>query len=288
MKPQSNRRTAALYIVAAASLCGLANTHAATCALVPSGRAHIEEVQRASLLGEMKFAELEKDLAKLHKKNMAAEGGDLLTMRDMQNLQRLSGQEEKLVRMWAQERPESFFAQLNAAAFYVDQAFFARGPKASTGVSRNQWSNARKIREVAVGYAKKAMALDARSALPQAALIGLAAIDGKADGRTPGEWLQSANEVDPINMAARVMATTYLSPRWGGSFEQLDQMATQAARTLPAATAHYLRYNVVMAKASHYEVMEKDNTKAQGLYKQARDMCENSETAREGFVRTYR
>ena len=134
---------------------------------------------------------------------------------------------------------------------------------------------------------QKAMALDARSALPQAVMFGVAAGSGQAGGRSTAQWLAAANQADPKNLAARVQAVNYLSPRWGGSFEQLDEMTAQAASVLTPAAAHYLKYNVVLARASHAEVIEKDTPAAQALYKQAQGMCANSSVAREGAVRTY-
>ena len=62
------------------------------------------------------------------------------------------------------------------------------------------------------------MALDARSALPQTMLIGLAAMENQVGGRTAAQWLQAADQADPKNLADRVNALNYLSPRWGGSW----------------------------------------------------------------------
>lgn len=272
-----------------AILCFSAATavYAAQCPLVPDGRATLEESERADLLGELKFEELDKEMAKQHKKNLASDGKDLLTLRDLLGLQQLSMQEEKLMRMWAEQRPKSFFAQLNAGIFYGNKAFGARGDGPASGVSNSQWANVKKLSATAQSYLQQAMALDARSALPQTMMIGLAAMESQAGGRTAVQWLQAADQADPRNMAARVNAINYLSPRWGGSFETLDQMVSQAGKSLPAGGAHYLQYNLVLAKASHHETMEKDRSKAQAFYKQAKGMCENSEVARSGMVRTY-
>lgn len=78
-----------------------------------------------------------------------------------------------------------------------------------------------------------------------------------------------------------------MSPRWGGTFEALEQMVSQASARLSKKSAHYLQYNLVLAKASHYETFEGDRAKAQEFYKQASNMCQNSETARKGILRMY-
>lgn len=264
-----------------------ATSHAAQCPLVPKGVAEMEDTERAQLLGEFKFQELENVLAKKHKKNLSSPGGDLLTLRDIVNLQQMSGGGDKLVRMWVDQRPDSFFAQLNAGIYYVNQAFGVRGQGAASTVGSKQVREIEKISQQAQAHLQKAAALDPRSALPQATMIGLAAMLGKVDSRTSEQWLQTANQIDPKNLAARIQAVSYLSPRWGGSFELLDQMATQAEKPLSSEAAHYLKYNVVIAKGSHFEVIERDKAKAQAMYKQAKSMCDNSETARDGIVRTY-
>jgi hypothetical protein len=64
-------------------------------------------------------------------------------------------------------------------------------------------------------------------------------------------------------------------------------MVQQAESALPAQDIHYLRYNIMMARASHEEVIAKNKQKAHELFKQAKDMCENSETAQAGVIRNY-
>lgn len=257
------------------------------CPLIPTGVAEMEETERAQMLGDFKYAELEKELAKQHSKNLSSAGADLLTVRDLLNMQQVAGGQENLMRMWADERPQSFFAQLNAGLYYVNQAFYARGNEAASQTSSAQMRKAKQITDVAQGYLQKAMALDLHSALPSAMMIGLASIQGEAGGRNASQWLQAANQIDPKNLSARIQAVNYLSPRWGGSFEALDQMASQADGALSKEGAHYLKYNIVIGKASHYEVIERNGAKALEFYKQAKAMCDNSQSARSGIVRNY-
>lgn len=264
-----------------------ATAYAQQCSLVPSDRAHIDDLQRSRLLQGMKFSELEQDLTKLHKKHLASDGKDLYTLRKLYDLQKHIDNDGKLLRMWVDEEPQSFFVQITTGLVYFNKAFSARGQKAASDVSKDQWNNAKKVSEEAVAHLQKAMELDSRSALPSAFMIGLAAMNGKAAGHTAEEWLQVANKTDPENIAARINAISYLSPRWGGSFELLEQMIVDAKKSLPKDTVHYLEYNLVLEKASHYEVIEGNQSKAHDLYKEAKSMCENSGTAQVGILRTY-
>ena len=278
----------ALAAVAAAAALGMlapGMAHAGECALVPKDSTGVESYEPSRLLDTGKFAQVDAALEKLHKKNLSSDGGDLLTLRTMNDL--LAGRQENLVRMWADERPQSFFAQLAAGIFYSDRAANARGNRTISQTSKDQLRQMSALDDKSMVYLKKAMQLDPRSALPHGMMLVIAGQEGQADGKTAEQWLQAANQVDPKNMMARIQAVRYFSPRWGGSYELLDQMVQQAAKSLSAQSAHYLEYNVVLAKASHEEVIAKNKSKAHELYKRAKGMCENSETAQEGLVRTY-
>lgn len=191
---------------ALASLLICATSYAAECSLIPDGLAHIEDSDRADLLNEIKFAALNKEWEKQHQQNLRAEGGDLLTLRQMLAMQSMADDGNKLARMWADQQPHSFFAQLNAGIYYANQAESARGNKAANQVSANQWEQVRRMRDLAAPYLNKAMALDPQSALPQNIWLGLARMEGTAGGKTPSQWLDTATQADPKNMAARITA----------------------------------------------------------------------------------
>jgi len=275
-------------VIAVAGVFNIGSAQADQCPLVPDGRASMEGSQAADLLSDGKFEQVEAILEKWHRKNLSSEGGDLLTLRNINELLQLSMRQENLVRMWADERPQSFFSQLTAGIYYIDDAGHVLGGRPMSQVSPGQLKKVRQLNETAAGYLHKAMQLDPRSALPQGMMIDVACVQGQVDGKTAEQWLQAANEVDPKNLAARIQAVNYLSPRWCGSFELLDQMVQDAAKSLSAESAHYLEYNVVLAKASHEEVIAKNKLKANELFKRAKNMCENSDAAREGVIRTYR
>jgi hypothetical protein len=289
MKPFNTiKTTVSAFTLATAGLLAVGSVQAASCPLVPSDTASMEGFETGQLLKDGKFEQVEARLEKRHRKNLSSDGGDLLTLRDVYELLQISMRNENLVRMWADQRPQSFFSQFTAGIFYADQASFALGGRPMSQVGKSVLAQAQKFDQTAVGHLQKAMQLDARSALPHSLMLGIAARERQAGGKTPEQWLQAANQADPKNLAARINATIYLSPRWGGSFELLDQMTQQARKSLSSGGAHYLEYNVVLAKASHEEVIANNKPQAQTLYKRAKEMCDNSEKAQEGIVRTYR
>ena len=285
--PKIKTALMATVLTVALGVFSAGSAQAGECALSGERKATLEGLDAANLLRSGKFAQLEDYLQKRHKKNLSSEGGDLLTARNIYELLQLSMREENLVRMWTDERPESFFSQLTAGYFYADKAGNIGGGRPLSKLNKNQLKNMRDLQDKAVAYLQKAMQLDPRSALPQGVMIGIACQQGQAAGKDAEQWLQAANQADPKNLDARIAATNFLSPRWCGSFELLDQMVQQASKSLPAKDARYLEFKVVLAKASHEEVIAKNKPKAHELYKRARSMCENSEGAQDGVVRTY-
>jgi tetratricopeptide (TPR) repeat protein len=285
----------------ALSILAIGNVYATQCSVIPPDNdTSINDLDRNNkkavtareyyetwtLLRDAQFPKVEAILEKRHQKNLASDGGDTLTLRNLSNM---IGNSDTgtLVRMWTDQYPQSFFAQLTAGLFYQQQAGNARGSQTISKTSGNQLSEMSKRDEKAIAYLKKAMQLDPHSALPQSILLGIAAREGQAAGKTAEEWLQAANQADPKNLAARIQATNFLSPRWGGSFELLDQMVQQAKKSLSAQGIRYLEYAVMIAKANHEEVITKNKSEAQALYKRAKEICENSGVAQEAIIRTY-
>ncbi|MDR1969263.1 MAG: DUF4034 domain-containing protein [Burkholderiaceae bacterium] len=274
--------------VATAGIMAADRVQAGQCSvIINEDKANMEDSQTGELLQDGKFAQVDERLEKKHRKNLSSDRGDFQTMIDIDHLIKISGQTENLLKMWVDQRPQSFFAQYSAGSFYFDESSHIFGGRPMSEASPSQLERAKGLREKAVAYLQKAMQLDPRSALPHAIMLDIAAYQGQAAGKNSEQWLQAANQVDPKNLAARMQALGFLSPRWGGSFELLDQIAEQAKKSLSTQGSRYLDYRVVMAKASHEEVIAQNKSKANELYKRAKEMCENSEAAQEGIVRTY-
>jgi hypothetical protein len=257
------------------------------CALVPSDVANIETFELGEQLREGKFAEVESALLKRHQKNLSAEGGDLLTLRDISEVIQLSGGETNVIRMWADQRAQSFFSQLAAGIYFANNAASVLGGRPTSQATPSQLKTMQGLQQTAETHLQNAIRLDQKSALPHSIMLGIAQTKVPASGQSATQWLQTANSIDPKNLAARINAVNFLSPRWGGSFELLDQMTAQADKSLSTQSAHYLRYNVQLAKASHEEVITKNKSLSHPLYKRALEMCANSKAARDGSIRTY-
>ena len=265
--------------------CLAQGAQAASCDMAARRLATMDGVNRAKLLQGGNFAKLDKEMDALMQQTGKSGRTDADMLGDLMMVHQLSGREIKLLRAWASDQPQSFLAQLALGIAYTESAGFYRGQGSAANTSRNQLDNMKKLYQSADEPLQKALQLNPKSALPYTGFMAAAAM-GASTGTTVQAYLQAANKADPKNLAARLTAMAYLSPRWGGSFELVDEVVKQAQSALPADQFKYLQYRAVMEKASDFEVIEKKPREANALYAQAKAMCDNAEAARDGWGRT--
>lgn len=88
--------------------------------------------------------------------------------------------------------------------------------------------------------------------------------------------LTRANKIDPQNYIVRKMAVHRLAPRWGGSFEDLDNIITQSKSSkLNATDLRRLEFSVLFEKGSQFKNIEKRPLEALPYFTQAAKMCDS-------------
>lgn len=244
-------------------------------------------VDRAKYLKIGDYQKLDADLEKLWSEHKKGRRSDLMITRDLYELVQMSGRDLSLFKEWAEKSPNSFFANLAYGSYLTEEANTARGFESASRTSQRRLAAMRDIQQRATRHLDAARKIRPDSALPYASLIVMAATQDGSAGVQP--LLQAANKLDSKNLSARVAAMSYLDPRWGGSFELVDGVVTEAQQArLPDGQIHYLRYNLTMVKASHAESITRDKPAARQLYRDALRMCGNSEGAEAGIGRTGR
>lgn len=257
------------------------------CALVYSGTASMEGFNRSTFLKTGEYKKLESDFEGLLIEHNKGRRSDLFIIRDITELLALINGAEGTLADWVEKNPNSFFANLANGIYHTNRGSNLRGSSFASKTQNSQFSAMKEAHLVAEKYLNAARKLKPNSALPYSSLIVIAA--NQSGNVNVDAHLKAAIQADPKNLSARVSATSYLSPRWGGSLEQLDGILVEAtAAKLPDAHLHYLKYNATIEKASHYEVVEKDKKTAYLNYKEAFTMCSNSSGAPSGMARTVR
>ncbi|MFN4117522.1 DUF4034 domain-containing protein [Acidovorax sp.] len=268
-------------------------THAASakmpagCELVYNGTASMAGAQRTKYLQLGDYAKLDTELEALWREHQKGRRSDLMIVRDLYEMFQMSGRDMALLKEWAEKTPGSFFANLAYGGQLMEQAHEARGYQSAARTSKQQLAAMQAIQQRGLQYLEAARKLKPDSALPFGGLIVMAGT--REGGYAVVPVLQAANKADPKNLSARVAAMSYLEPRWGGSMDQVEGIVTEAQQArLPEAQVNYLRFNLVMTKASNQEAIVGNKAAARELYREALRMCNNSETAESGLQRTGR
>lgn len=257
------------------------------CELVYSGTATMEGSNRTKYLKIGDYQKLDASLEKQWVEHKKGRRSDLMITRDLYELVQLSGRDLSLFQEWAEKNPNSFFAILAYANYLTEEANTARGFESASRTSQRQLAAMRDIQKRATRHLDVARKIRPDAALPYTSLIVMAATQEGSAAVAP--LLQTANKLDHKNLSARVAAMSYLEPRWGGSFDLVEGVITEAQQArLPDGHIDYLRYHLVMTKASHFESIMRDKPAARQLYRDALRMCGNSEGAEAGIGRTGR
>lgn len=225
-----------------------------------------------ALIKEKNFAAVEDELTDKLKRYERGEYSDLVLYADVSNALRSDPAFEPLLAQWAAEKPGSFFARWLRAEYHSTLAYAKRGSEFSGKTSTEQMAAMQAEFLKAAPEFKAARELRPASALPQAGLIGIA----RAVGGTGAvmDLAVDGERADPRNLAARHQAVYALAPKWGGSFEAMDQVVERAAKLpVDSARLRYLQYALEMAKANHYDVVTKEKTRAIGHWRRAVVLC---------------
>lgn len=259
-------------------------TDPSPCDLRQTGSANLYHMEMSDLLKIGEFQKLEASMEK-HFEALLKEGnGDhLFNLTPFLNMTSKPG--SQLMSQWKKEMPDAFFQNYTTGMNLIREVDHVRYGRAANAIDAKD----REKISVLQKNAREALAL-AKTANPQRAIVDAALLEIDATNQGPEAikaQLKQANLAAPKNISARLSAINYLSPRWGGSFEAMDEIIDQAkSEKLPASHIAYLTMAVENAKGSHFEVIERDKAKAREHYKKAYAICDKSDFAKNGLART--
>ncbi len=225
-----------------------------------------------SLLKEKQYAALEDELSDKLARYEKGEYSDLTLFRDVRSAVRKDVSLEPLLAQWVGASPKSFFARLMKALQHTDTAFEKRGYDFSDKTSAEQLTAMQSEFGKAIVDYKAALLIKPESAIARAGLMGAAR--ALAGGDATVDLLTESERLDPRNLSARNEAIFSLAPKWGGSFEALDSVASRAVQArLSEASQRYLKYRIDTEKANHFEVVTKEKSKSIQAWRRAAAHC---------------
>lgn len=224
------------------------------------------------LIKEQHFSAIEDELADKLSRYELGQYSDLALLWDINATVVGEPEMEPFLKAWLKAKPKSFFAYFFAGQYYSNLGYAKRGTAMISGTSSEQLDAMKAEHAKAVTALKIAEKLRPNSALPLAGLIRVG--QATMGGDHAHQLLKRANQVDPKNMVVRAAAIYALSPKWGGSMEELDGIIQQAAQApLTAPRLRFLRYSVEMQKGDHFGYISQEKTKAIPYWRRAAQLC---------------
>jgi tetratricopeptide (TPR) repeat protein len=128
---------------------------------------------------------------------------------------------------WVKERPNSAAAHLARASFFRESAWNARGYKYARETKQEQFVRMGNFLRLTLVDLDAALRLDPSSVAAYRQLIDIASFNG--DTRSSRSFLDKALKLQPNSFVLRMAHMHNLEPRWGGSYEEMAQFATESA-----------------------------------------------------------
>jgi hypothetical protein len=276
-------------LIIVAAICGYSTTpgwaaESSPCDLRTLTVSSMYHLEMSDLLKVGEFQKLEASMEKNYQEFRKQGNGDHL-FDTAPFLNMIHEPNSQLLAQWKKEMPQAFFANYVNGQNWQRQADNVRRGRPMSQLNDNDLDAIQDLQQ----KAREAFAL-AKAAKPDRAIVDAALILTDATERGPEatmEHLKRGIKVEPRNISARLAAINYLDPRWGGSFEAMEEVVKQATTAkLPAHHLAYLTMVVENSKGSHFEVIEQNKAKAREHYKKAYNICNQSNFAKDGLART--
>lgn len=230
-----------------------------------------------TLLKEKKFAAVEDELADKLRRVDAGTYEDFTLYSEVKEAASEDAALEPILAEWVAHSPKSYVAILLKASNHVNLGYKRRGGDFADKTSSEQVSAMQTEFVKAASEASAAIKLNSNTAMAHAVLIRIARAVGGLE--VTKMLLVEAEKNNPKNFSAKWQAISGLSPRWGGSFDELDAFVSMVKRgSLDAAKKRRLEYAVEMEKASHFDAITKEKKKAAVHYRAASNLCSEAKT----------
>jgi tetratricopeptide (TPR) repeat protein len=177
------------------------------------------------LLDQGEFAKLDATLDTLfdgHRKTSACESHLWEAVRFLSTL------DIPLLDRWAVARPDSWGVFTARGGRWVDEGYARRGSAFAKDVTEAQWAGMRDAFARAERDLARALELEPDGFVAYGSAIYMLKSSGGPDQIR--KWLDALVARDPYNFGVRLRAMQSLSPYWGGSIEEMRQVASDAQR----------------------------------------------------------
>lgn len=138
---------------------------------------------------------------------------------------------DRITAAWLEQAPDSAYANLARGAYFNALAGSARGSKYAEQTPPENMRRMGRLIDHALPYYDKAVAINPRLIAAYTAMVDMGMMDSRPELKQRG--IREAKKLDPAcpELALRIMYS--LTPRWGGSYEQMLAYAEELRGYLP-------------------------------------------------------
>ncbi len=254
----------------------------------PDGQAYQGSIKLKlrTLLQQKKFNELNRVLDGYHTSselNILAEE-NLFTAYDAFRINDMAY--EALLHAWVKAPPDSYQPYLARATYYYSLGWKSRGGKWASETKKENFNKMNSYFNKAIKDIDKALSINKQSMVPYNLLIGITNAQGKDDEKAM--ILRTALDINPASFRVRSHYLKTLTPRWGGSFEEMQEFIEGSLVHVVDNPKLELLKGYMYAEAGDLKASSKTYSKAEKMYTAALTFGENHETLMDRGKNSYR
>jgi hypothetical protein len=192
------------------------------------------------LLKSRKYAELEAYYSNVQKRYETGALNDEQLYTEFRALYEDAAANERYFTAWAKLFPQSYPARLARGAYYYRMAWFVRGEKLISETPPDQIQEMQRYAALARPDLLASFEMTHKPYLTALYMLNLTILVGPLEERQ--KWFEIGTQMDPENLFVRQRWMFSLQPRWGGSYEQMNEFLADCKRQhLPERTLAKLR-----------------------------------------------
>ena len=219
------------------------------------------------LVLEEAFAQLEGELGDLQERYEFGDVAETTVETAFRSFATSDPQLREPLERWVAREPNAWIAHAVRGMYLTQVGFDARGTKWASKTSETQFAQMRAAFDEAVPALERATELRPRFLSGYGALIQIAKTRG---GDESGKfWMDRAIESDPLAYHPRAQYMYALTPRWGGSYEEMRLVAREARKHAEHNPLLYGLGGDEYADRAQRSWSDKDHAAAAELYSRA-------------------
>ncbi|MDZ7660896.1 tetratricopeptide repeat protein [Thiohalophilus sp.] len=184
---------------------------------------------------------------------------------------------EPLFNTWVEKHSNQYQPYLARANYFYTMAWQARGGKFASETEQQQFDRMRAFFEKAATDIKTALESNSQAYIAHEILIGIL---GSQSGpnQLMREVLRAAVEIQPATYRVRLKYLHFITPRWGGSFEQMESFVNESLKHVNQNSKLNLLEARIYTEAAYTNYLDRKYSAAEELYNKALSYGHRAET----------